>query len=267
MNKFLFILLLFMSYFINANAQQNEEEYYKNTVLKFYKFLYQSEVSIKDFSSIYVNASLHFDSRSYIRDSMGLDNPNWMIEEKRNKSVKEEETPSYIHKKIKREFNNLTFGLTYDQIAKTIENSVVSSQGLEFSKIVELNFPNNKKVYFEVNNDTPTQVIWVWENNASLLDDIINNVRNPQKLFLAGTIIDPDGFVNIREALSYNSKVVGTLTIDDIFFYNPDNEEKWWKVYSEENWKSFLGYVHCSRINNYNNLPIKQKLKIFEKRN
>lgn len=244
---------------------QNEEEY-KDVVKQFYELLYRDSVSIQKFSSVYANASLHYDTRLYLRDSLGIKNPNWELEENRNKLIDTKDTPSYVFKKIKQNLNDITFGLTYNQVVEIIDNAKVSTQGLEFSRFMELSFPNDKKIYLELNSDTPTQVLWVWFNNAILLDDFINNEDNPQKLLLVGTINDKDGFVNIRKEPSGNSEIIGKFKEGDIFYYIPDNSCNWWQVSYEENTKSIIGYVHKSRIKNYIDMPEGLKQKVEKER-
>lgn len=245
---------------------QNEENY-KDVVKQFYKLLYKGSVSIQEFSSVYANASLHYDTRLYLKDSLGIKNPNWNLEENRNKLIDVKETPSYVFEKIKQNLNNITFGLTYSQVKEVIDNAEVSSQGLEFSKLIELHFSNNKKVYLALNNDTPTQVLAVWLANAALLDDIINNEINPQKLLLVGTINDKDGFVNVREKPSVNSEIIEKFKEGGIFYYIPDNSCNWWQVSGEENTKSIIGYVHKSRIKKYIDMSDDLKQKVEKERN
>lgn len=239
----------------------------KNVVKQFYELLYKDSVSIHEFSSVYANASLHYDTRLYLRDSLGIKNPNWELEENRNKLIDTKKTPSYVFKKIKQNLNDITFGLTYNQVVEIIDKAEVSTQGLEFSKIMELNFQNNKKVYLALNNDTPTQILAVWLNNAVLLADFINNENNPQKLLLVGTINDNDGFVNIRKEPSGNSEIIGKFKEDDIFYYVPDNSCNWWQVSHKENTKSIIGFVHKSRIKNYIDMSDGLKQKVEKERN
>lgn len=245
---------------------QNEGKY-KDIVKQFYELLYKDSVSIQEFSSVYANASLHYDTRLYLKDSLGIKNPNWELEKNRNKLIDIKETPSYVFKKIKQNLNDITFGLTYDQVTEVIDRAKVSTQGLEFSRLMELSFPNDKKIYLALNNDTPMQVLAVWLDNATLLDDIISNEIDPQGLFLVGTINDKDGFVNVRELPSVNSEIIEKIREGEIFYYIPNNSCNWWQVSRKENIKSIVGYVHKSRIKNYIDMSDDIKQKVEKERN
>lgn len=239
---------------LSTSVKRNDT--YKDIVKHFYELLYKESVSIKEFSLVYSNASLNYDTDLYLKDSYGITNYNYHLTESRNKSIDIENTPSYVFKKIKQEFNSLTFGLTFDELVKIIDSAELSTQGLKFSRIIELIFPGGKRIYMELNNDTPTLVLWIWLNNAVLIDDVINNnATNPQRLKLVGTINDRDGFVNIRKNPDINSEIIETFKEGDILYYIPDNSVNWWQVYSGESSSSIIGYLHKSRIKKYNDMP------------
>lgn len=246
-------------------TSQNEEDV-KEVIKQFYKVLFRESVSIYEFSLIYGNASLSYDTGLYLKDSIGIKNYNWKLEDARNKSADEKKTSSYVLKKIKKNINNITYGLEYSEITEVIDNAEISTQGMIFSKLIELSFPNDKKIYFEVNNDTPKKVLWVWLNDATLLVDVIYNEINPEKLLLVGTINDKDGYVNIREKPTTKSKIVGKFIKGGILYYIPDNRYNWWQVSHEKNLKSMIGYVHKSRIKKYIDMSDEIKEKIIQER-
>ncbi len=248
-----------------ANFQNDDN--YKEVVKQFFAFLYQKSVSIDEFSSVYANASLDYDTGLFLRDSLGIQCYDFELTRKRDQSIDVKATPSYVFKNVRQNLEDITFGLTYDEVVNIIDNAVVSTQGLKFSEIIELRFPGEKRIFMELNKDTPTQVLWVWLNNATLLDDVINGSTNPQRLMLPGTINDSDGFVNIRKDPDVNSQIVDKFLEDDIFYYIPDNDVNWWQVAHVEDSRTIVGFIHKSRIINYNDMSVELKQKVFEKRN
>jgi hypothetical protein len=63
-------------------------------------------------------------------------------------------------------------------------------------------------------------------------------------------IIDKDGFTNVRDSGSTNSKVVSTLSTEDFFICIP-SPSTWWRITAFKNdsaGKQLVGYVHSSRI-------------------
>jgi len=64
-----------------------------------------------------------------------------------------------------------------------------------------------------------------------------------------GIINDPDGYVNIRQDKSAQSKVIGKICEGDRFYYYSVTDSDWWKIQTYYGNQS--GYVHKSRIADY----------------
>ena len=68
---------------------------------------------------------------------------------------------------------------------------------------------------------------------------------NCDKNTLIGTIIDPDGYTNLREKPHAKSIVLSRINKERFFLYNPSNSSNWFLV---EKLDGTIGYVHKSRI-------------------
>jgi hypothetical protein len=78
-----------------------------------------------------------------------------------------------------------------------------------------------------------------------------SNNRNQSKLgqttnkkYIA-IIQDPDGYTNVRNGMSTNSKIIDRLFEGEHYEVFPSSDNNWWAVYTQSNVK---GYVHKSRI-------------------
>lgn len=132
------------------------------------------------------------------------------------------------------------------------------------TEYLELNFPNGQKLYFNLNTDMPIQITGIWLNNGDSLEGKRYN-NNPEKLFLVGTINDPDGYVNVREKPSPNSKVVSKIILDNYFYYLPNGDSDWYPIKMKENAR-IIGYIHKSRIKNYIEFSNKLKQQVIKER-
>jgi hypothetical protein len=67
-----------------------------------------------------------------------------------------------------------------------------------------------------------------------------------------GQIVDPDGYVNVREQMNVKSSVVGKLTPDMIeeeyFYFFTCADPNWMRVDMTYNGEELKGYIHKSRI-------------------
>jgi len=233
--------------------------------------LYRQSISINEFSSVYQGASINDDASIYIKDSLNLKTKDFISGKYSQLILKRINSnrvnnPSYIFQKIKVHFSDLTNGLSISEITKLIEKSKVYNEGLEFSDYLELSFSENKKIYFELNTDTPTQIIYIWLSDGNSLYSIISNEPNPQKLLLAGAINDKDGYSNIRERPSKNAKIIDRFTDKEYFYYIPNSSSDWWQVSRKDNLKCIIGYMHRSKIFNYYEMPGILKTKVLKDR-
>lgn len=58
-------------------------------------------------------------------------------------------------------------------------------------------------------------------------------------------IKDDDGYTNVREGKSSNTKVIATIQNAELFNCEPDRGSDWWKIEKSD---GITGYVHNSRI-------------------
>lgn len=64
-----------------------------------------------------------------------------------------------------------------------------------------------------------------------------------------GKVVDPDGYVNIRQAKSSSSKIVGRVSLGDfVFIDDEDRYDKWLFIEPSYDSSDSSGYIHNSRI-------------------
>ncbi len=61
-------------------------------------------------------------------------------------------------------------------------------------------------------------------------------------------IKDKDGFVNVRQEKSPNSRAVGKIFKDDTFLFDESDKSKWVKIYQQTNHKLLEGYISANKI-------------------
>jgi hypothetical protein len=71
-----------------------------------------------------------------------------------------------------------------------------------------------------------------------------NLQQSTNKKFIA-IIQDKDGYTNVRNGMSMNSKIIDRIYLGEQFEVFPSTDDNWWLVYTPSNIK---GYVHNSRI-------------------
>lgn len=276
--RVIFFSYLFLFTPLLACPQQQEiyqtsqpPEVYKNVVKQFYIVLYKKSATISEFSAIYAGARIDDDISMYLKDSLKLtpsDIVPFKLRVERGKNINESTTSSYIFKKVKAHFSDLTDELSLSELMHLIEKAKAYNEGLQFSDYLELSLSERKKIYFELNTDTPTQIIYVWLSNGCSLYSIINNELYPHKLLLVGTINDKDGYVNIRDKPSKDAKVIDKITDKEYFYYVPNSDSDWLEVSRKDDMKSIIGYVHKSRILKYSEMPYEiRKVVIKDRRN
>lgn len=72
-------------------------------------------------------------------------------------------------------------------------------------------------------------------------------------------IVDKDGYVNVREKESANSKIIGKIKSGEVVFIFEDLDTDWLSV-SYESKEDVSGYIHRSRIkyiNSFEQIPVK----------
>ncbi|GAA4458642.1 hypothetical protein GCM10023092_27260 [Rurimicrobium arvi] len=167
-----------------------------------------------------------------------------------------------IFGKLKSFCTELSAGLPEKKLFQLIDSAKVSEEGLEFGLIIPVNVSATNTIYFELSCDSPSIIEYIWLNDGTSLNSIINNNVPHEKLFLVGSVNDKDGYVNIRNGPSSTAKVTGTLTDRDYFYYIPNGNTDWWQVARTENLKALTGYVHKSRILRFNDMSRSLKNKV-----
>lgn len=70
-------------------------------------------------------------------------------------------------------------------------------------------------------------------------------------------INDEDGFTNVREGKSADSKIIGTIQTAELFISEPDRESIWWKI---EKANGISGFVYHDRI-----VPVSSKTVVIQR--
>lgn len=167
-----------------------------------------------------------------------------------------------INPLLSRYCEELSKNLPEKQLDSIIDASEICDEGMEFGVIISVCLSKSNTIYFGVDSDTPSKIQYIWLNDGTSLNSIINNVAPREKLFLVGSVNDKDGYVNIRNGPSSTAKVTGTLTNRDYFYYIPNGNSDWWQVARTENLKALTGYVHKSRILKFNDMSRSLKNKV-----
>jgi len=262
MKKIALLILLF-PLFCKA---QNKFEYTKCIKL-FYSLLYKDRITIYEFSKIYAQSVKHMDADMFIQDSLESSHFNRSLINDFNRSLihdriirTSDESSSYVFEKMKKYFNELTFGYSLEAINNIIDSSEVYDEGYYGFDVIELSFSNDKKVYFFLNIlDSPPIITFIWLNNGDKLEDLLLNIHPPSKALFLGIIDSNFAFEPIRKGKSKEAKIVGKFKKNELFYYVPDNTSNWWRVIKINNKKGFDGYIEKSSVVKYAYFPEKLK--------
>lgn len=234
------ILLFFFCLPILACSQAQENNWvnqhqkdYKNVLKDFYALLYNQTTTNLMLSDVYWDASLD----------------------------------TGMLKKVKPYLEELTNGFSKDEIFRIIDNAELCNEGLQFAVYLKLSFPKKYRIYFELGSDMPSKIDKIWLSDGTLLSSKVRNESPVQKLLLVGVINDKDGFTNVREGPSTESKVIDKITANEYFFYIPSSTSDWWQVSRKDDVKAIIGFVHNSRILKYSSIKNEMKRKIEKDRN
>ncbi|HRH35859.1 MAG TPA: hypothetical protein PKY12_12415 [Catalimonadaceae bacterium] len=245
---------------------QNQPATYRKIVKRFYELLLSPKVSIQDFGAVYEIGSAFKDNEQFLVDSLKKDVPHEPLESNRLNSINPAKTKSYIHSKMIPFIPELTYGLSYSQISKCIDQSKTFNDGIEFGDYLVLNFPNGEKIYFGIGNDPPSHIEYIWLSDGILLNDKVNKEKNPQKLLLVGAIADKDGFAYVRQKPAKDSRIKDSISAKDYFYYVPNSNSNWLEVTRSGNPNSILGYIHKSRILPFESISDKIKKRVKKDR-
>jgi hypothetical protein len=81
-------------------------------------------------------------------------------------------------------------------------------------------------------------------STASNLPATEANATSPRNDEVRATIVDPDGWTNLRSGPSVSSAVVGQIRAGEIFWTRP-RDGLWWPARTED---GQMGFVHRSRV-------------------
>ena len=259
--KYILILIIIPTF---SFAQIGETEY-KKCVTSFYNQLFvKTNISVEEFAKIYSNGSIDYDSLLFISDCMKQGSSKFLCTDQYKNLT---HSTSYVLSMIKlKTFNTLTQGYDKEYIFQLINKSSIYNNGLMFSDYLLIRFPNGKEIRFELNKDSPTSILYVWLFDGKLLDDVISDSKTIQYLVEVAMIKDPDGFVNIRDKPTFNSKIIGRLYKNEIFYFTNVSNSEWYPVRKNEN-TEIIGYIHKSKILRFSDFPKNIKDKVIKERN
>lgn len=272
MMKILIISVLIVISFTSLQAQNvdhldpQDENAYRPCVKAFYKLLLsERNVSVDSFSTIYASASA--DDEADLRGKMRKLNIGDIDYNKLEREIEKhsDTITSLILNKMRKYKEQLTQGLGYKSLSNLIDSSLLYNEGWEFSMTLELNFPNKRSVFFEMNRDAPKQIEYIWLPSGESLGDLVFGNSPVEKLERPGIINDPDGYTNIRERPDIHSAVTGKFVKDEIFYFTPVGGSNWWPVYRDFDGKQ-LGYIFYDRILTYADFPTELKEKVNKER-
>lgn len=255
MKKIAFLLLLAIFYKISAQPTDKE---YKKCVKDFYKTLFDSLMSDKQFSEMFENSGFktarefvnRCKSAKYYRSKDTLFQCNEM---KQNLKVKDDIIgTSYYYE--------LTQGMSFELIEKIIDNTDIFQEDIPFVVNIEIKFPTKKIVTIEINGDAPPSVNRVWLNNGQLLSSALNKM-NTGMYNRIGLIKSTTSYENIMSKPCSDSKIVGKMRTNEFFVYTSIGDSEWWPVFRYSD-NRFLGYIRKNIIIKYRDFPKYQKEKL-----
>jgi len=248
MKNYIFVLFSFFAFFSTYCCSESiEDNEYRESVRKFYEvLLVKNVVSIGEMEAIYLNS----DYEEVIRDQ----------------KIKESYTMnsnSVLLDSIKRYNFQLTHGFKYDSICSLIYKSKIFNEGEPFSNILELKFSKEISCFFEINNDTPKTIQFIWLPTGEDLKGKLLHYGKVEKYLRPGIINDIDGYTNIRADANIKSSIVGKVVKDEIFYYCPNSYSNWWAIFKSDNCiDNPIGYIFKNRITTYDKFPIMIKNKV-----
>jgi hypothetical protein len=228
--KLLFFTLLVSSG--NLIGQDVKFSNVKPAILKFYEYIYQDSSKSTPDLEIFINNSKRL---------------------------------AYHFQEIKKQYYaDLTQGLTMDKLKIVISNLRIHYDGDINTQYAILKFPNNKKVYFELNADSifqenyPAQIYDLYLSNGISLVD----TSDAEKLYFRG-LLNPQKIqssLNVHERPVATSTSINVIRINQLFYFTPSDSE-WCEVFSYEDQKP-LGFIKKDFIIMFENFPKPIKDKI-----
>ena len=259
--KIVITLILFSGAICAQNANKfntNDEQSYKSCVKGFYRLLFSDKkVTVKDFYKVFIMDYPDYEAELFIKRNF-KDHVNNFIKLQKTIAAHDDTLRSFVLLEVREFKKQLTQGLSYNQICKLIDSSQLSDDGWEFAMHLEIKFPDDATVFFEMDKDPPNKIEYIWLPDGESLTNILQGIKKVEKFQRPGIINDPDGYTNIREKPDKNARIVGRFIKNEIFYYTPTNQSNWWPVY-KKNAGPQIGYIYRNRILTYPNFPPKLK--------
>lgn len=152
----------------------------------------------------------------------------------------------------------LTQGYHLEEIKEIVDRGETFIEGELFDMIVHVSFPNDNDLYFQLTEGWSLHEIWLPDGS---------NLWTPSLLYKRPAIIRSDllELVKIHEKPGKDSRVMGFLNRDELFFFTPVSGQEWVMVYHNEH-SPAVGYIERSQITLYDDFPPRVKEIVKELR-
>lgn len=152
----------------------------------------------------------------------------------------------------------ITYQYSKEDLKGIVMKAEILDEGNELIVLVQLCFPNQKTIYFEVSKDEDYDINCIW------LADGSNMEARGQFLTRPGI---PNGTnVQVHQTSDKSSPVVSVIHEDELFFYTPRSDSDWYRVFLHEDDENPIGFIHKDSIRIYKDFPKKIKLKVMKLR-
>lgn len=153
---------------------------------------------------------------------------------------------------------------------KSIENRLSVSSDLNIEDILRASeitkSINGRLVYLEFINSAGESIVFELIAEDVIINDIyLDNVSvykwtdwgEPKILLRPATILDEDGYTNVRSGKGTQYGVIHQVREGDLIFVLKSLESNWWEVFYGNSCES--GFIHSSRVKLFNDLGLEVK--------
>ena len=268
MRKYLLILWLTVST-SGFSQPSHGEEAYREFIQKFYYRLTEDDtVTVEEAAVIFGVDALEWEG--YLFSEICDNNSQAGVCVERGINSHGHEWANYssiFFSELKANRNRFTQG--YDEKIDSIIQccAEIYDEGSKSTIALDVHFPNGKIIYFQLNRypDEPIDIGNLYFEDGiyiySLYDKYVTNPvdrgdTSTKYLKRLAIINDPDGCTNVRDKEGQEAQIIGKIQKDQLFYYTPNHYSNWWRVQTIDG--TLEGYMHCSRIEPYVNLPRSQ---------